>query len=221
MQIRSSVIASTAVLFLASAVVSWGGTIAINNPSFESPSCQGTAPVTCAVNGWAAVGAAGAELPTGVFAPPYSQTAAFDGSQYAFVNGGASLTQDLATSLLAGTEYELTVWVLNRGCGGCVFDPTAELLVGGVDVGAATGTTPALGTWGEWTLDYVSPGSGPLVGGDLSIQLSAAANQGDFDLVGLSSNATASGVPEPSTFLFAGAGLLGLGLAARRRRLAR
>jgi len=215
MKIRSSLIASMAVWFLASAAVSWGGTITINNPSFESPSCGTTGPVTCVPSGWVLNGVGGTLL------PPGGGPAAFDGSQYATTNAGGSLTQDLLTSLLANTDYDLTVWVLNRGCGGCVFDPTVELLVGGTIVGEASGTTPAVGTWTEWTLDYVSPGSGPLVGEDLSIELTSTATQGDYDLIGLSSNATVSGVPEPSTFLFAGAGLLGLGLAARRRRLAR
>lgn len=207
------------ILVIMSAVfagASWGDSITINNPSFESTSCSGPGPVSCAADGWTGQGA--------TFLPATGDMQAFDGSQYGFVNAGGSLTQDLSTLLLPDTEYELTVWVANRTnnsdagfCPLCTFDPVVELVAGGSTVlGQASGNTPAIGTWAEWTLDYTSPASGDPVGQDLSIVLSASASQGDFDLLQLQS------VPEPSTMLLVGAGLLAvLGGARRRRRTAK
>jgi MYXO-CTERM domain-containing protein len=158
--------------------------------------------------------------------PASTDMQAEDGSQYAYTNGGASLEQVLGTTIQAGVDYDLTIWVGNRTnassstgfCKTCVFDPEVELISATTDtvLGTATGTTPGVGSWAEWTLVYDAPSSGAPIGEDLEIVLSANANQGDFDNVTLTSS-----VPEPSTFLFAGAGLLGLGLAARRRQVAK
>jgi len=224
MKIRTSSIVSTAVLFFASAAVSWGGTIAINNPSFENPACTGPGPVACAApTGWTQ---GGNDL-AAAFLPAPTDVPAFDGSQYAYTNGGASLDQILSATIQANADYELTIWVLNRTnpntsgfCQLCTFDPQVQLVdatTTGV-LGTASGTTPGVGDWGEWTLFYDAPASGAPIGDTLEILLSTSGgvNQGDFDMVALTSN-----VPEPSTFLFAGVGLLGLGFAARRRRLAR
>jgi MYXO-CTERM domain-containing protein len=226
MKIRMGLIASTAIVFLASAAVGWGGTIAINNPSFENPSCgsQTTTSLACgAPTGWTQDGndLAAAFLPAST-----DVLQAFDGSQYAYTNGGASLDQVLSTTIQANADYELTIWVANRTnpnmtgfCKLCTFDPQVQLVSATTDtiLGTASGTTPSVGNnWSEWTLFYDAPASGTPIGENLEIILSSGANQGDYDLVGLTSN-----VPEPSTFLFAGVGLLGLGFAARRRRLAR
>jgi hypothetical protein len=214
-------------LILASAALSWGGTITINNPSFENPSC-GTvntlASSTCVPTGWTQGGndLSGAILPAST-----DGTQAIDGVQYAYVNGGATLDQVLSATIQAGVDYDLTIWVANRTnatntgfCKLCTFDPLVELVSGTTDtlLGTASGTTPSVDGWSEWTLLYDAPASGAPIGENLEILLSTSGdvNQGDFDDVALSSNGTAS-VPEPSTLMFAGAGLLGLGFAARRR----
>jgi hypothetical protein len=229
MKIQTGLIVSAAILFIGSAPVGWGGTITITNPSFENGSCgtQGASPVACFPVGWTQ----GGNDQAGNFLPTTTDMQAFDGSQYGYVNGGASLDQVLSATIQAGAEYDLTIWVANRTnagsgpCSGCVFDPQVELVSATTDtvLGLASGSTPAPGGWTEWTLDYVAPSSGAVIGQSLEIVLTTSdgLNQGAFDLAGLTTNATVSSVPEPSTFLFAGAGLLGLGFTARRRRLAR
>jgi hypothetical protein len=224
MTIRTRSIASMAFLFLASAALSWGGTISITNPDFESPSClpQTTSAQPCGTpTGWTAGGNGNAVA----FLPASTDpTQAESGSQYAYTNGGASLEQVLSTTIQAGVDYDLTIWVANRTnagagfCSGCTFDPEVELISATTDtvLGTASGSTPSVDGWSEWTLAYDAPASGVPIGEDLEIVLSANANQGDFDNVTLTSS-----VPEPSTFLFAGAGLLVLGFAARRRQVAR
>jgi hypothetical protein len=138
---------------------------------------------------------------------------AFDGSQYAFANTGGSLTQDLLTDLLANTEYTFTVEELYRSS--IAFTGEVELVAGGTDVLAiATGTTPTPGTWGQFTLSYTSPGSGPLIGQDLSVVLTSTGIQGDFDDL---SSITTSSVPEPSMMILFGSGLLAFGVIRRRR----
>jgi len=205
--------------FLGLASVGQAGTITINNPSFESPSCGSPGPVSCAPADWTVSGSAGAILPAS--SDPLQ---AFDGSQYAYANAGGTLEQTLATALQGDTSYELTIWVGNRAndlgtgfCPGCVFDPTVELLAGTTVLGDASGSTPAVGSWAEWTFTYDASASDPNIGQDFAIELSAAANQGDFDLVGLQTVGPQT-APEPSMLLLAGAGLVGMGLARRRLR---
>jgi len=215
-----SLLAVTAT-FLGLVSVGQAGTILINNPSFESPSCGTTGPVSCAPADWivGGSGTAGAILPAS--SDPLQ---AFDGAQYAYANAGGTLEQTLATALQGNTSYELTIWVGSRAndsdtgfCQGCVFDPTVELLAGTTLLGTASGSTPAVGSWAEWTFTYDASASDPNIGQDFAIELSAAANQGDFDLVGLQTVGPQT-APEPSMLLLAGAGLVGMGLARRRLR---
>jgi hypothetical protein len=227
MKIRTSLIASTAAMFLTA--VSWGGTIAITNPDFESPVCgtQTTTPLACgAPTGWTQ---GGNDL-AAAFLPATTDTLQADsGLQYAYTQGGAFLDQVLAATLQANTTYTFEVAVGNRTnptntgfCQLCVFDPQMEIIDANTNaiLGTASGSTPAVGAWTDWTATFSTGSVG--VGDSLEIVLfTAGANQGDFDLVEGSSNATVSGVPEPSTFMFAGAGLLGLGFAARRRMAAK
>lgn len=222
MKIRTSLIVSTAALFLTA--VSWGGTITITNPSFESPSCGTQSPTVAQACGDPTGWTQGGNDLAAAFLPAADDTQAESGLQYAYVNGGADLFQILAGTLSASTEYTFSVDVLNRTnpgttgfCTGCVFDPVAEIVDADTNavLGTATGSTPAVGSWTDWSASFAATPSE--VGDEVYILLlTNGSSQGDFDNVMLSTNTTSS-VPEPSTFMFAGAGLLGLGFAARRR----
>ena len=192
--------------FLASVWVAQANTITIENPDFSTPACTAPGPSVCGPpTDWTVSGSAGILLP----APTEPQ--AFIGAQYAFANEGGSLTQDLSTALLANTTYTFTMWELGGATG------TAELVAGGTDVLAdATGTVPAPGVWGQFTLTYTSPGSGSPIGEDLSVVLTSTGTQGDFDALSDITTTTTT-VPEPSTMVLLGTGVLALGGARRRR----
>jgi len=223
MKIRTSLFAGTVVLFLAAA--SWGGTITITNPDFESPSCgtQGATAVTCAPTGWTLTGGVSQ---AGALLPASTDMQADSGLQYAYANPGATLDQILTATLQANTDYTFEVAVGNRTnqgstgfCLGCTFDPVGLIIDADTDavLGTFSGSTPAVGTWTDWTATFATGATSAAFGDNLEIVFgTAGSTQGDFDLVEGSTNSTSS-VPEPSTFMFAGAGLLGLGFAARRR----
>jgi len=188
------------------ATPSWGGTITIFNPSFESPACAGPGPSACGPPAdWTASGSAGN------FLPATTDTQAFSGSQYAYANTGGSLTQDLSTPLLANTTYTFTVEQLWRD--GLSFTGEAELVAGGTTVLADATGTAVQGSWEQFTLSYTSPGSGSPIGEDLSVVLISNGVQGDFDAL---SSITTTSTPEPSMMVLFGTGLFALSVVRRR-----
>ena len=134
---------------------------------------------------------------------------ATDGSVMAWSNGGF-LMQTIGTAV-AGATYTLQVDLLHRNDAGMA--GIVQLEVNGTPVATATGTDLGLGTWSTWTATYTATALDN--GSDLTILLSAASSQGDFDNVRL--NDSTSDAPEPASFAFLGLGLAGIGMLRRRR----
>jgi hypothetical protein len=187
--------------------------IPIVNASFESISgtlnvaCPPAGGPTCAYNngpipGWSVI--AGGSWQPGTY---FSSVP--DGSLVGYVNATRSLTQDLTgQSLLANSLYTFSFYVGDRADGASGnYTISLDTILGGVTSTLCTVTgnasTIARGTFQLDSCSYTSGGSG-FPGGDLFLVFTANSAQLDVDNVSL----TAQSVPEPSSVLLLGVGML-------------
>jgi hypothetical protein len=129
----------------------------------------------------------------------------------AYTNAG-SLSQDLTgISLQANSTYTLSVFVGDR-LDGETTDYSFSLLAGTtvLNTFASNNSLITPGTFQQEFLTFSTGSSVPT--GDLSIVLSSATAQADWDDVALSvaPNSDPTNTPEPGTFMMLGAGILGL-----------
>lgn len=186
----------------------WADGIAIQNASFEvhnpfTNPCLGTG---CAYNfgpipGWTG---GGSFQPSSV----YLNLPLPDGNVVAYSNGG-SISQTLGVSLLPNSTYTLSVFVGDR-LDNENTSYSLSLLAGSTTLCTFGGLNSAItpGTFADETCTYHSGASVPT--GDLSIVLTSAGTQTDFDNVSL--DVASVVVPEPSSMALLAAGLLGVAL---------
>jgi hypothetical protein len=159
------------------------------------------------------------------------QTTAGDGLYYYLANGGGWGNQPggvIASdaplaNVEANTTYTLSMLAHGWGDGSGATPLVLDLLADGVALTPSSSVDPVLGgaTWLEVSRTYDLASLAGSVGQALTIRLGvdrdASGNQSHFDNVSLSFEASAAAIPEPSTFVLATLGLLGLALFGWRR----
>jgi hypothetical protein len=137
-----------------------------------------------------------------------------DGITSAFANSG-TISQTVGVTVTPGVTYTLQVDLGARN--DLPFDASAELIVGG-NTFLATGVDPTAGNWSTFTATFT--GTPAEAGDPITIELLTSGTQGNFDNVRLTDNfSSVVGVPEPSSLLLLGIGLLSmLGIAPILRR---
>ena len=154
------------------------------------------------------------------------QSSAADGLYYYLANGtawgnqpgGVIASEAALATVQSGSTYTLSMFA-NGGATPVVLD----LLADGAAIAPTSSVDPTLsGAWQEFSRTYDPASLAGFVGQSLTIRLGvdrdASGTQSHFDNVTLSFEA-AEAIPEPSTFVLATLGLLGLALFGWRRRL--
>jgi hypothetical protein len=182
--------------------------IPITNPSFETSASD----LSPWVRGGSSAGVWSPGTPTTFF-----NDATPDGTRVAFASGQTDIHQTLSVSLAANTVYTLTFSVGNRkdsGNGIATGNPVYAALWGTTQVGNNQFiTTPALGSWKEYSLMWTT---GASVAGNVLIMLGETATTGQvsFDKIALD----ATPVPEPVNIALAiFGGVFGVVILARSR----
>ena len=209
--------------------------IAVPNASFESPgSPVQTSKSPSILPGWVFNVQDNSEYGSMTFqSSNFSSAGAASGNDYAFINNDYPGVTDTLTSAASVatiaplTTYTLSVAIGNRTGTGLYDDPgnvSFSLLANGVVFATQevpNGTVPN-GTFEDFTLTYVTPASGSIIGDALTIQLATLPEQGSafqagFDNITLDET-TIESVPEPgSSLLFVAGGTCFVGLMLLRR----
>jgi len=196
------------------------GVISVTNPSFETLPAGGI-PVGCGtgcaysdkdpVPGWTATGEFWGQFQPGTQDGNFSWfNSLSDGTTIAFIGtSSGTISQTVGATVQTGATYTLLVDVGQHNS--MPFAATADLLIGGVRY-FAVGTAPPVGGWSTYMATYL--GLPQDAGDPITIELSAAGNQGDFDNVRLT-DAPAPAVPEPNYYALVGAAIFAIGLRRR------
>jgi hypothetical protein len=126
------------------------------------------------------------------------------------MDAAGTITQAVGTVSAAGQLYTLQVDIGQRKDLVGDFIGTTQLVIGSTVINSA-GAAPTAGNWSIFTATYTTNVAD--IGKTITIQLSTAGVEGDFDNVSL--DASVAPVPEPVTVGLLGFGLLAIGLSKR------
>jgi len=204
---RLSVLAVLLVLVASSGA--FATSVSVANYSFETYTslpflCGGSCAYSVGpIPSWNENGSSGQWITGGYAGNP----SAIDGVVLGYSNGG-QIWQDVGVAV-AGATYTLQVEILHRT--DTAMAGTVQFEIGGISVATATGTDLGPGTWSNWIATYTATAAD--AGKTLTVLLDSTGAQGDFDNVRLDS----ASVPEPSSLLLLGSGLIGAATVVRRK----
>ena len=209
-------------VFLVAEIKAFALPVPITNASFEDgirlTDNNGTGVWGYGFNsGWDIVtGSAGTKTPSS-YLFPYGIP---DGDSVAWLNSGASISQELDHTVNAGNTLTLTVDVGLRSNLASSSAFACEIWAEGsrlASTGAGAGSISS-GEFINLSLSYVIDDADPLIGRNLSIVFkNLGDNQLAFDNVHFDNGLTTTPVPEPTTVLLFGVGLAGLAGFRRRK----
>jgi hypothetical protein len=201
----------------------WASPITVANFSFESP-VTGSFILACPTS-WTCNGPGSSGVYTPVSPTQYTPVTdgvagiVPDGTQAGFANVGSDFFSQTGLATIANaTTYTLRVFVGHRNDFAAPIPPgTINLTANGSVFATFNMTDPGQGQWLDESLSFTTAGN-PFVGQQLGISLIDGASNGQINWDNVRLDAVAQNVvPEPSTVMLLGAGLVGLGLLGRRK----
>jgi hypothetical protein len=224
-------VALSVVVVSMSAILAQADTIAIQNPSFESPTpltdLDDVTGLHATPTSWTKA-AEGGSVWCGIFnlsqtqGPGPNVASIPDGIQAIWSNEGGYFYQVLDATLQANTNYTLTAYAGARSDLGFVaYGSSGTINLG---YGSAHGanlltaassncSVPSNGGWNLWTVTFATGANPAGLGENLRVEINMNGTQQLFDDIHL----TASTVPEPSTLVLMTCGVFGLFAYAWRK----
>jgi len=201
----------------------------VPNASFETPGN----PITSTSNdnlvqGWVFSTSNSDLFGTAALNLNFQGTGAADGSRYAFIDNSGKTQETITSASSLGVITPLTTYTLTVAVGnvkpsdalayGSPGNVSFSLLANGVAFATQTvskGTVPNA-TFEDFSLTYITPATGSIIGENLTIQLASQnSSGGDYDAA--FDNVTLDAIPEPTSVALLAAGALLLFCVIRRR----
>lgn len=139
-----------------------------------------------------------------------------EGNSIGYLNGG-SIYQQLDWQVTAANTITLSLEIGNRADSPGLTAYGVELLAGNTVLASSGSIIPSEGAFSSLVLNYTALEGDANIGSNLGIRIFSEGPQLNFDNVKLTNDRIPNPVPEPTTLLLLGAGLIGLAGFGRKR----